>query len=242
MPKSIPKSTSGLQPSAKLATPSREKKKNLAKYRGSVPAKPERVRGKRNRREEALRKLELPEGFSARKISHILEAAEGGIEQAIEALRGSQDDQAAAFIKKYDSISETDLKHLKIEEIAGAAGVDSNYLLGEAVKALNEQGKMTGEVIVVTAMPKLLQKSVQLGLQDRGHSARDHLYRMSGVLPTPNGSNLIFNRYQLVKQFLNEPEDSGKPKEIEVTPELPQFEFDIAGLEDTQKQLKGNVR
>src|SRR5208337_3248712 len=66
----------------------------------------------RNRRKEALRRL----GVKA--------------EQVVDALRGHDEEDAQAFIRKYDSLSASDRKHLTIEDICVAAQVRTLDLLG----------------------------------------------------------------------------------------------------------------
>src|SRR5208337_2650998 len=79
----------------------------------------------RNRRKEALRRLgvKAEQLVDIPQISHILKHAEHGLRQVIDALRGHDEEDAQAFIRKYDSLSASDRKHLTIEDICVAAQV-----------------------------------------------------------------------------------------------------------------------
>lgn len=220
------------------------KKKSKKTKSGSDPAKLALPSGKRNRRAEALRKYELdPETVeSLPSISHILEAAEGGLPQVIKCLRGSKDETAQAFIRAFNKLSETERRYLTIEETCLVAEVEPFDLLATAVKALCEQEKMTGEVITATAHSRVIKKTIQMALQDKGVRDREMFHRATGFIPTPAGSTTIFNRFQLMKVSVpgatgGSPEDGDAPKEIEVTAELPQFESDLQGLEEQHRML-----
>jgi hypothetical protein len=161
--------------------------------------------------------LEQMEGVP--RISHMLDAAERGIPQVIEALRGSSNADAVAFISRYDKLSNTDRNNLSIEEISIAAGVDTLQLLGVAVIALATQGQTVGEIIANTAHPEVVRKNVQMALSDAGVRDRDMFLQSRGFVPTPKGANVI-TRVQIAN--LSNPQ--APTKEIEIEGDLPEMD------------------
>lgn len=178
------------------------------------------------------------------RITFQLEHAEGGIEQVIEALRGSDETDAQTFIRKYDTCSASDLEKLTLEEIATAAGIGTIDLLGVATKALFEQSQTVAGVIAASAHPKVVAKSIQMALRDGGVREREMLHTATGFLPTPKGT-VIFNNRTQVANFGGhgpgrEPEgDDGKPllpgpADYE---DMPTMDDDVMGLSQSAQKL-----
>lgn len=155
-----------------------------------------------------------------------LARAEGGLPQVLEALRSSEDEDARAFVRKYDSISPTDLDRLKWEEISVAAGVEPKRLLEISVSALFEQQQTVASIIAATAHPLVVEKTVQMAMSDGGKRDREMLHLAAGFLPTPKGATTI-NRIQIANM-------GGQGKvEASQTPiaeNLPSVDDDLMGL------------
>ena len=150
------------------------------------------------------------------QISHLLKEAEDGLPQVLQALRFSVSDEAQAFVKKYDSLSETDRKSLRWEEIATAAGVDTLQLLGVATIALAQQGQTVAEIIAATGHPLMVKKTIQMGLSDAGVKDREMLHINRGWLPSNKGNSVV-NRIQIAN--LSNPDSPAN--KVEVSGELP---------------------
>lgn len=175
------------------------------------------------------------------KITHILKKAEGGIPQVLEALRGSDEEIAYKFIQKYDTLSESDRGFVTVEDVACACGIATADLLGIATKALFSQQQQVSAVIAATGHPLIVQKSVQMALQDKGVRDREMLHTAVGFLPTPKGATIISQRFQIAN--IHEPE---KTVEVEGPQDLMQFDEDVRGLHSLAStgkalELAGNV-
>lgn len=175
------------------------------------------------------------------KITHILRNAEGGIGQVLEALRGSDDEQAVKFMAKYDALSVSDIQKLSLEEIAISCSIDTPSLLGVATKALFAQQQQVSAVIAATAHPLVVRKTINVALQDKGSKDREMLHQAVGFIPTPKGSTIISQRFQIAN--IAEPE---KTVEVDGPPDLMQFDDDIRGLHSVAStgktlELIGNV-
>ena len=159
------------------------------------------------------------------QISHIWRKCEGGILQVIDALRGCEDETARKFITKYDSLPKSVREVVTIEQISTSAGVLTPDLHGCAAKALVSQQQQASAFIAATAHPLVMQKTVQVALQDKGVRDREMVHTMVGALPTPKGTTIISQRFQIAN--LHEPE---KTVEVEGPADLIQFDEDISAL------------
>ena len=167
-------------------------------------------------------------------ITDQLAAAEGGLPEVIAALSSSDDPDAQAFIAKLNRVSASDRERISIEHVAVAARVPTLRLLEIATSSLVRRGLNVSKIIAATAHPKVVEKTVQMALQDKGIQDRKMLHEATGFLPTNKGGILV-NRIQIAN--LREPE---KPdQEVEVTANMPTFESDIGEFQETyQKMLK----
>lgn len=141
-------------------------------------------------------------------ITPMLQSVEGGIEHCITALRAHDDEDAAAFVEMWDQCTATDRKHLKIEEIAHAAGVGSLRLAEVTQTALYLYSERQTQMILSAAMPKVMtstikaatdqvpitadvgSKRVVVGHTNGDTRAMEMLLKARGVVPIPKGSQI----------------------------------------------------
>lgn len=194
----------------------------------------------RNRNQEALRRLGLKadslEGVPI--ITHILKESEGGLPEVIECLRGCDDPIAQSFIEKYDSVAKSDLSNgrIRIEHVCVAAEIDTPDLLAIATKAIFNAKKVTSALKLASAHPKLVAKSIQMGLQDKGVRDREMMHSAIGFLPQSQNTT---NFFKIKVQHLT-PGSQEKEIEMPVSEDLPAMDDDIIGLHEvTQKLLTG---
>jgi hypothetical protein len=100
----------------------------------------------------------------AHRIDPLLEPFEGRIDRIIEALPYLRYSAAVAFLKKYDSVPQTDLKHLSIEEICIAAGVDPRHLLWLAADGLTNRSLSVVKLRVFGSPPAIVNVAVENAL------------------------------------------------------------------------------
>lgn len=173
-------------------------------------------------------------------ISHILRESEGGIPEIIECLRGSDDETAQAFIEKYDSITESDRAKVTIEQIAVAAEIETPDLLGVCTKAVFNAKQATSQLKLASAHPKLVAKSIQMGLQDKGVRDREMMHSAVGFLPKSEGGSVFFKQTIQVAHLEN-PENAMTITQPD-QPDLPEMEQDIIGMNQMAvKLLQGQV-
>ena len=196
----------------------------------------------RNRNVEALRRLGLNERSldGVPIISHILRESEGGLAEVIECLRGSDDERAKRFMETYDKVAPSDIANgrVRIEHVCLAAEIDTADLLATATKAVFNAKKVTSALKLASAHPKLVAKSIQMGLQDKGIRDREMMHSAIGFLPQSSNTT---NFFKIRVQHLANQEDT-KELEVPVTEDLPTMEDDVMGLQETtQKLLTGET-
>lgn len=170
-------------------------------------------------------------------ICHILRDCEGGLPEVIECLRGSDDEKARNFIAKYDTVAKSDWANgrVKLEHVSVAAGIETPDLLAVATKAIFQQKKITSAIKLASAHPKLVAKSIQMGLQDKGIRDREMMHSAIGFLPQ---SQNVTNFFKVRVQHLEHPEE-GKEISMPITDDLPDMDSDIVGLSNTYNKLLG---
>lgn len=194
----------------------------------------------RNRNAEALKRLGLDKDSldGVPIITPILKESEGGIPEVIECLRGSSDPIAQSFVAKYDTVAKSDLANgrIRIEHVAVAAEIDTPDLLAIATKAIFTAKKTTSALKLASAHPKLVAKSIQMGLQDKGVRDREMMHSAIGFLPQSQNTT---NFYKLKVQHLT-PGSTEKEIETPVTEDLPSMDDDVIGFHEiSQKLLTG---
>ncbi len=167
------------------------------------PKKPIPIRKSRKGRDfrkEALQRLKQryenehedesfdPEGEPF--ITPILKSAEGGIPRILEALRAHDDDDARSFMDLYDSLTASDRNHLKLEEVAVAAGIGSLRLAEVSLSASILHGQMQSKLILASAIPSIVQTSVRMAKTRKGLADREMMLKAGGVLPVPKGAQI----------------------------------------------------
>ena len=133
-----------------------------------------------------------------------------GIAEVLAALRAYDDSDARDFIELYDSISKTDLKYLKLEEIAVAAGITSLRLAEISTSAMIVHGQMEAKLCLASAMGKVVRSVVKAAtdqvpitadIGDRrvvvGHTngdtkAMELFGKMTKLVPVPKGVTVNF--------------------------------------------------
>jgi hypothetical protein len=159
-------------------------------------------------------------------VTPMLKSVEGGMAHVLTCLRAHADDDAKEFIDLYDSVSSTDRKHLRNEDIAHACGIGSLRLAEVAQTALYLYASMETKMLISTSMPKVTRSIVKAatdqvpitawnaiaGINEVvGHTngdvkAMDLFGRMSGIVPVPKGAQIAIQNV-----YGKEPEEKTAP-------------------------------
>jgi hypothetical protein len=118
------------------------------------------------------------------KIAPLLESVEGSILAVIEALRWSHDEEAVAFLAKYDSIVAADLKYLSLDEICGAAAVDGQKFLSVALDSMLETAILDAKLHCAVSLVNVTQAAIERALTPNGWRDRQLILQV-GLAPSP---------------------------------------------------------
>jgi hypothetical protein len=156
------------------------------------------------------------------KIKDRIVAGAGSIQKAIEALRGDDSDDALAFIERYDSISESDLPRLAIEEIFTAAGLTARRFVEVLTGALMQQSSDVTKMLVSVAQPRVVEATIKaateslpiignegevVGWTNGDIKAQELFHKATGFLPTPKGAQTTINLQQLNQTAVSSDEE-----------------------------------
>lgn len=204
-----------------------------------MPPKVFKPKQKRSRSAEALSRLRHrwekdheDEEWEADKepvVTPMFKAIEGGLPLVIDALRAHDDDDAKTFMSFYDSLSKSDRKMLRVEDIAYGVGLSSLRLAEIAQTAVFLYASMQTKFLISSSMVKVTRSIVkaatdevpitayngQTGLQEvvgktNGDVKAMELFgRISGIAPVPKGAQIAiqnnFGRDEQEKPALNAP-------------------------------------
>ena len=146
------------------------------------------------------------------EISSILKESQGGIKQAIEAMRSFPNTDTEPFLRKYDEVFPRMGHKASIEAIATTAGVNTVTLLGAALLAIRQRQMVTSEIILRTSHPKIAKARIKFGLQNKGFRDRDKIDEALGITAKPTQPIFVKN---INLTHLNDPEASNNAVAVE---------------------------
>jgi hypothetical protein len=178
-----------------------------------------RKRNKRWNREdrqaEALRRMDIDGAALAKMppISEILTEANISKSDVIKAMRFSDDDLIDKFFYAYDALPMKDRDSVPLEALILKAGVNPTHFLGSMQLAIRENAMNRTKMIAMANHPKVMEKTIEYAQLAGGYRDREHLYTMTGALPTPKGISIF-------QKFTNTSPTSDGAKETVVEAEI----------------------
>lgn len=121
-------------------------------------------------------------------ITPMLKSVDGGVEHCVQALRAHDDEDARAFLEMWDRCTQTDRKHLSVEEIAHAAGVGSLRLAEVTQTALFLYGNMQTQMMLSAGLPAVVATSLKNAKKMKGYADREWMLKAGKILPIPKGA------------------------------------------------------
>jgi hypothetical protein len=100
---------------------------------------------------------------------------------------------AQAVANLYLSLEPEVARKLPIEAYCYAAKISPGRVFEMLTAVLVRQGANAMTLITAVWTPRLVEKSVEMGLRDDGVKDREMMYKATGFLPTPKGSQTIVN-------------------------------------------------
>lgn len=122
------------------------------------------------------------------KITHIIKKSfPKHIDQAIEYLRGADNDEARKWLKVYDEIPASARKLLPFEAYCLAANIPTKRMLGIIIESCSEQEDHATALLSKAAKPKILQAAVKnaTGKSKEALEDRKMILQHEGYAPMP---------------------------------------------------------
>lgn len=161
--------------------------------------------------EAAQRKLGSLNAIGSPKITPRMILAAGGKQGIFEALSCDDSPEAIAFMEVYRSFSEAERDNFTIEELFLLAGMTARRFGEVLIGALMQQGADASRLLIAAAQPNVSETLIQaaterqpimdnkgnlVGYSNPDMKAIEIFGKMSGMLPTPKGSQTIINMGQ----------------------------------------------
>lgn len=237
----------------------KQKKSAKAGNTSKALKKPKIISSDRHRltkREYAVKHLGLDESLmeGVPNVTPRIIRGAGSVDNAIEALRGDESEDAIAFMQKWDSISVGDRKYLTIEEIFTAAGLTAREFVEVVTGALMQQGEDSSRMIVAMAKPKVMESTIKaatdevpitafidgvnvvVGKTNGDVKAMEMFHKIAGNLQAPKGSttNIYANQANQTVVQASKDDDDGE--------ELPSMDSYMREIQDVVRpQLEASV-
>jgi hypothetical protein len=138
----------------------------------------------------------------------ILEEAGMSKTEVIKCLRFSDDPLAIQFLACYDSLPLTDRDRVPLEALILKSGINPVHFLGSMHMAIRESSMSRTKLIAMANHPKVMLKTIEFADLPGGYRDREHLYTMTGALPTSKGISIF-------QKFTNVAPSDGKPAQVE---------------------------
>ena len=123
------------------------------------------------------------------RISPVLASIPHGLESAIDGLRWSGEEDAVAFLQRYDSIAHGDLERVSVDEICAAAGLDPRRLLWLAVDGMIALSVLKVNARLALSLPKIADATIKRALTVKGWRDRRLVLETTGVVSSAQPRN-----------------------------------------------------
>lgn len=136
----------------------------------------------------------LPEDlYKHPTITPILVKSLGSIDKVIEYLRSSSTKEAIELLRIWDLGSIKEHKIIPFEAYCLSAKSTPKAMMGIIMQAIVEQSNLASELLVATAHPEIVQKTIKIAKTKAGADERKAILQNRGFLPAPK--NQVFNNY-----------------------------------------------
>jgi hypothetical protein len=100
---------------------------------------------------------------------------------------------ARAISQLYERLEPAQARSLPVEAFCIAAGLSPMRVIEILTGILVRQGATASTILAAVWHPRVVEKTVQMALQDDGVSDRATLHKATGFTPSPKGSQTIIN-------------------------------------------------
>ena len=145
------------------------------------------------------------------KVTPTLIEGAGSLQAILDALRSDDSEDAIAFMEKYESVSESDLERVSVEEIFTAAGLTARRFVEVVTGSLMQRSGDITRMMVAVAQPRVTSATIMaatekspildgdgeiVGYTHGDIKAQEMFHKATGFLPTPKGAQTTINLSQ----------------------------------------------
>jgi hypothetical protein len=134
-------------------------------------------------------------------------------EQVVEVLRCDTENESQAFVKLWDTLTPATRSIAGLEALAMAAELTPRRLWELFSGASMVQSRESVATMIALALPEVFRTTIRGAKKAKGHLDREHLYKISGSLPTPKGSVTNINLGKKAEELSDGDEPDEKPLE-----------------------------
>lgn len=143
------------------------------------------------------------------RITPRVKEAVGTVKAAIRILAGDDAPDSIAFMAKWNSLSKSDQKNARLEDVIVAAGLTPRRFMELLAGASMDYSSTVSKLIVSKHQPKVLKATIKaatdelpitdaqgnvIGRSNGDVKAMELFHKITGALPTPKGSNFTLNQ------------------------------------------------
>lgn len=152
------------------------------------------------------------------------------MKKAMEILEADDSDEAKVIIEKWNSVSDSYRKVLRCEDFALAAGLSNRRFIEVLSGAIMQQAQDVTRMLVATAQPKVTKTTIRratqrkpilnnegevVGYEEGDFKSQELFHKITGMLPTPKGSQTIIQMGVGVTETSHEDVESNEPAELQ---------------------------
>lgn len=120
-------------------------------------------------------------------LAYAARALPGGRASLMELARLSESPKVKEIVAEWDKLTPTRRGKTRLEVLCDSFGLSPGEFLGAVVKAAFEHNTDISKLILAVNTPRIVQKSVQQALKQKGFKDREMLMQAAGIAPKGGG-------------------------------------------------------
>lgn len=113
----------------------------------------------------------------------------GGKQFLVDLARNCGDAEIKAFVAAWDGLTKSKKKTTALELVCQQVSLDPSWLFGRISEEVSRRGADCTKLIGALAVPKVLEKTVEVALTDEGWRDRQMVLKAARIIPTPTHAN-----------------------------------------------------
>ena len=117
----------------------------------------------------------------------------GGRQMLVDVARELSANEGVRLVCQYwDKLTKSQKNKTSLDELCEAAKVSPKDFISEVVGCMHEHNVDLTKAILAASMPSVMEKTVSFAMEEGNFKDREMFHKMTGLLPTPQGSQFAF--------------------------------------------------